>query len=301
MIILPSPLIFPFIQAAMEGNERNKYFILYWLGETNILIALASASAAAGVFAMFEKVPEWHLIIFIFSATLFTYNMQRWLGDFMHTNNFMPAKRIMMIAAIFGMLITVWHITPVELIVLGFSGALSFAYAHPFMMLGGVRKSLRQIPYLKIWIITLAWVLGVVLAPMLGFFEWTGWSDTFQSILFLIQQGSFVLALTIPFDVRDLKTDDSSFKTIPMIWGNSRAVFFGGQLLLLSSVCSFLNFLTGLFYFESLLMHLAVCIGSWLLVRKGKRERSPVYYSVGLDGMLFLQGLLLVTAFAFIH
>lgn len=48
-------------------------------------------------------------------------------------------------------------------------------------------------------------------------------------IIFLV-----IIALTIPFDVRDLEYDHASLRTLPMVMGEKRAVSFAQLLLIIS-------------------------------------------------------------------
>ena len=52
----------------------------------------------------------------------------------------------------------------------------------------------------------------------------------------------FILAITIPFDIRDLKYDKSNLKTLPIIFGASKARLIGLLSLLVFEIISITQF-----------------------------------------------------------
>ena len=94
-------------------------------------------------------------------------------------------------------------------LLIAFLGIISVLY--PFI--------LREIPYCKIFIITLVWSVSTVLLLV------TENNLELSSTVYNLSLGRllFILALTIPFDIRDLKYDNKRLKTIPIIFGASKA------------------------------------------------------------------------------
>lgn len=118
--------------------------------------------------------------------------------------------------------------------------------------------------------------------------------DRWSTILFFLQQGAFIVALTIPFDVRDLKTDYEYQRTLPMVFGVSRSIKIAENAMIFAFVFAFFNYLIGFFGFPQMLVQLGISIIGVLLVRRGKIHRRPLYYSILLDGMIILQGVALL-------
>ena len=52
----------------------------------------------------------------------------------------------------------------------------------------------------------------------------------------------FILAITIPFDIRDLKYDEANLRTIPIIFGASKARLIGLLFLLVFEMISIIQF-----------------------------------------------------------
>lgn len=98
-------------------------------------------------------------------------------------------------------------------------------YVTPFQTKAGIPIGLRQVPFLKSPLI--AWAWAFVLVQMASF----GASGS-MSLLLIIVQSAFILALTIPFDIRDLSFDPPALKTIPQLIGARASRWLALVLLL---------------------------------------------------------------------
>lgn len=164
-----------------------------------------------------------------------------------------------------------------SLILLGITGVVSFFYV--FRIKG---KNLREVPYMKIHFISFTWAAVLILFPMLNE---KGWSEDviWQSIAHYF----FVLALTIPFDIRDVKYDAAFQKTIPQVLGVAWAkvisivflVTFMAIMLLVNEAVLF-NF--G-FYFAGFIQ--------LLLILYTNEVRGDLYCAGAIDGSIGLVGL----------
>lgn len=123
-----------------------------------------------------------------------------------------------------------------------FCGLLTLLYS--FQQILG--KSFRQVPILKLITISLTWSLLAVLLPHLiikndyflkvsVFNSQTG-GDYSILIWDVIKYMCLVIALCIPFEIRDLKYDDSSLRTLPQIIGINLSKLIGYILLIISGV-----------------------------------------------------------------
>lgn len=88
----------------------------------------------------------------------------------------------------------------------------------------------RNIPYLKIYWISLVWSFAAVGVPWLG----EGYGIDFKFMVTLMVCFLWVLSVTIPFDIRDSFNDQCRLNTIPQIIGNKNAFYTMKVLLLLS-------------------------------------------------------------------
>ncbi len=264
--------------------------ILFWLGETNIFIAFAAGACTLASYAFHSFPPDYNLVSFIFFATLLTYNFQRRIGDLNALAKFYKAKTVLMIVSVIGMVLFAIHLTIVELIGLCCAGALSLGYAYPFIPFRGERYSIRQVPYMKLWVIVLAWVMSTAMVPLIDIVDLNSGDDRLSTLFFILQQASFIVALTIPFDVRDLSTDLPLQKTLPMVLGVDRSIKFAQQAMLAAFLFAFFNYLIGFFAFPQMLVQLGISVLGYFVVARGKTPRNALYYSIVLDGMILLQG-----------
>lgn len=104
---------------------------------------------------------------------------------------------------------------------------MTFFYAIPLFKIGKLEVSFRNFPMIKIFSIAIAWAGISVFFPLYEAnyqFSSAVYLEFFQRILFL-------LAITIPFDIRDMNADSKSLKTLPQTLGISNSKALGTLLL----------------------------------------------------------------------
>jgi hypothetical protein len=142
-------------------------------------------------------------------------------------------------------------------------------------------RDLRDIPHLKIHLISFAWVTVLVLFPMLN--EGKGENALWMGIAHYI----YILAIAIPFDIRDLKYDSPSQHTIPQVVGVDVARIFAVFLLVVfGALMLYINqelWSNALFY-VSVFSQIA-------LILFMNEKRSDLYCAIGIDGAITLLGL----------
>lgn len=168
-----------------------------------------------------------------FFATLAIYNFQRiykasfskirspWLSWVRTHKKYLLILTFASIAMIFALMI--WLLQEVKIVtsILLFACVISFAYVVPLF-----GKSLREIPFIKSPMIAFVWVVVLFVFPAINE------GISFHEIVFdLIAYYFFIIALTIPFDIRDLKYDDPKHHTLPMIFGINGAKFLAVAML----------------------------------------------------------------------
>ena len=267
---------------------------LFWLGETNFFIAFAAAACTLATYAFHDATPDYNLVVFIFFATLLIYNLQRRLGDYKHSGKFYKTKTVLMILAAVGLIPFAIHLTFIELTGLFIAGGISIGYAVPCIPIKGKRYPIREVPYMKLWVIVLAWILSTTVVPLIEIVDLNSYDDRMSTVLFALQQGAFIVALTIPFDVRDVNSDYPHQRTLPMIIGVDSSIRFAQNAMVAAFIFAFFNYLIGFFAFPQMLVQLAISGIGYFLVAHGKKPRQPMYYSIALDGMILLQGILVV-------
>lgn len=112
---------------------------------------------------------------------------------------------------------------PTSLMILFPFAFMTFFYAIPLFKIGKLEVSFRNFPMVKIFSIVIAWAGISVFFPLYeANYQLTSavYLEFFQRILFL-------LAITIPFDIRDVNTDSKSLKTLPQIIGITSSKVLG--------------------------------------------------------------------------
>ena len=272
--------------------RRSFVALLQFLAGTNMVIAACAGMSAAGILPYFGYPADKNLAYFIFFGTLFTYNAQRRIGDLHPIREFSKTEWTLMAFAVVGMAFGIFELPNTEIVVLAISGALSIAYAYPFIPWGGRRLSLRRLPYIKLWLIVLVWMLSCVVAPMLQARTFLLEGHPLNPVFIILQQGAFVAALTIPFDIRDIRDDFSSQRTLPQVLGVDRSRRLALLLLIVSAAAAFGLAIIGTVLRSAVAVHLVVCMVSAVVVSKATPSRHELYYFIAVDGMLLLQGLL---------
>lgn len=265
---------------------------LYWVGETNIFIAFAAGACTIAAYAFHDIDPNLNLVAFVFFATLLIYNAQRRIGDLSAPGEFPKAKTVLMILGAIGLVPLALHLTLIELIGLAIAGVISLGYVYPFIKYKGERLSIRRIPYLKLWVIVLAWILATTVVPLIEIVDLDSTDDRLSTLFFVLQQGAFIVALTIPFDVRDLAVDYPYQRTMPMVFGVEWSIKFAQRAMIAAFLFAFFNYLIGFFAFPQMVVQLAISALGYFAVAQSNTQRSPIYYTIVLDGMILLQGVL---------
>lgn len=176
--------------------------------------------------------------------------------------------------------IVIGHLNTGVFALMGVSGFISAFYV---MRIGG--KNLREVPFIKIHLISIVWVLILILFPFFQLRHSTpNWTVVF---LVCLAHYAYVLAITIPFDIRDLKYDKPSQKTIPQLIGIQSSKLISVGLLLFFTV---IITGVGMPVRSNPLFYIAV-LTQVLLIVFMQPDRSDLYCAGGIDGAVTLLGL----------
>ena len=112
---------------------------------------------------------------------------------------------------------------------------MTFFYVVPLFKIGKMEVSFRNLPFIKIFSISIAWAGITAFLPIVN----AGIVIKSMDYLMLISQFLFVFAITIPFDIRDVIKDDSKLKTIPQVFGVEKAKAIGVLVVLFLILVSY--------------------------------------------------------------
>lgn len=259
-------------------------FILF----AHLFIALSAVGLTYCTFLIFPSsfTFQFWYCLFVFSATLVIYNVHA-LMKMRDGNSERNRWAILNSGLLKGMIfipliICFLCITQLPLDFLYsliIPGILAVSYVLPERF---KRLSIRQVPFIKIIILTLVWTTLTAAIPVInnGTLN-NGWQ-------FILERFIFIIALAIPFDLRDyFYGKDEKINTLPWLIGpgNSKALSF--VLLVVFTLFAFTYSVDNLFYIRVFTGLTAVALILFL-----KKERSEFYYMGAIDGVMFLHSLL---------
>lgn len=267
-------------------------FIIY----SNLFIALAAffySIYSGGLPLFLPETTDLKIPLFNFFSTLFFYNYQRLIkfdkiGPVIPTdyNNWIKShhKTILIITIISGLASFIFFISLplIHWLFYLLPGLISFLYVLP----KGFRNELRNVPHLKVYLICMVWSITVGFIPA---FEQNNSPEA--SLLQGIQTFFFFMAITIPFDIRDMKIDRPELKTIPIYLGIRKAkiiAFAFIALYLLSALWKFNNDQS----YVVLLSEAFTAFFSAIAIYWASLNRHHLYYSGLMDGLIFIPFLL---------
>jgi 4-hydroxybenzoate polyprenyltransferase len=283
--------------------------IFYFCITTNIFISLAAVALTFSTQVQLGMRPQFHPYLFlIFFATLFDYNLHRFVTVLTNKEALnAPRHRwvkehlvifyIVMAASVIGFL---WAVSLAEkkvLITLIPIGMLTVFYSVPIFKNKKNMLRLREIPGLKIFLISFVWAASTILLPVI---QSSHTSNIINIISMLAERFLFIFAITIPFDIRDMQADAKhKLKTIPLLIGKKNAIAVANIALLLFMAMCILHYNTlRLIWLNCALLLSAI---STMFFINNKKLQANGYYHYGiLDGTMLLQGLAVLAAY-YIH
>lgn len=176
-----------------------------------------------------------YFYLFVFMASVGGYNFIKY-GHLIFNNKNIRSfslKSILGFSFICFLITFVWiFFLPIEVLkLLVVLGVLTFFYAFPFYK----QKNLRAITGLKLILVALVWAGVTVLLPII----YSGFTYN-QNVGFLfLQRFLFVIVLTLPFEIRDLKNDDDALGTLPQRVGIKNTKKLGVLLSVIIVVLQF--------------------------------------------------------------
>lgn len=198
---------------------------------TNLYIALgavAFAYANASLLGVANDLP-WSLWATIFFSTFLVYQLSRWS---FHRRDF-DSPRVdsiyrwldnnsgftiwsMAVSAV-ALAFCVQYVSTDALLLLAVMGGISVAYPLEWKW-RGKRLRIRDIPFIKIFLIALVWSGMAVMLPAV---ESVGWKYVQVGDLYLFGlQFIYILMITLPFDINDWRVDKlTGVRTIPGVFG----------------------------------------------------------------------------------
>jgi 4-hydroxybenzoate polyprenyltransferase len=282
------------LSAAFFWLRRLLDALLY----SSVWLAAAAGGLTAGTlrqwgFALREGGVAGHLPWLAFTATLLVYNLDA-ATPYKHGKPAGTSARkqwqqrhrgLMLGLAAASLAVSAWYFVADgwwhHLVLLSHLAAVALLYSVPLGKWKGRPRALREIPFLKVWLIAYVWAAVTVGLPALALHL------PFAQVWPLLGQRLLaVFALALVFDIRDFSRDQAEgLRTFPTVIGVSGTRWVGVAALALSVAL-------GLYRGENTVSVLvpAICGGAAIL---GAAEaRSDYYFALFTDGVLLVRAVM---------
>ncbi|WP_408040502.1 UbiA prenyltransferase family protein [Tenacibaculum amylolyticum] len=225
---------------------------------------------------------------FIFYGSITGYNFVKYAGIAkLHHMSLTKNLRLIQILSLISFVLMLYYASKIEyntLLYFAPLGLLTLLYAVP--MFNGLTKNLRNTASLKIIVIAIVWAGVTSLIPILNVDAYVNG----KIVLVTIQRFLFVIVLTLPFDIRDLRFDKKHLQTIPQLIGIERTKKLGFVLLGITMVIEF--FITPNHQFK--VAYLIIFVLLLILLQRAKRKQSKYYASFWVESVPIIWWLLLL-------
>ncbi len=242
------------------------------------------------------------LLIFTFFSTLFIYNLSLVLGNRKLETANSPVRRhqwllahntllsvMGLVALVISLSFLLFSIDIYTVLFLAPFGLLAAAYSFP-IKIAGRTYVIREGGLNKIFLITLIWGVMTVLLPIAEVLGLNALLSLDTLVLF-ISRMAFVLAITIPFDIRDLRYDkETGVTTIPRIIGEKKAKAMSVALMFIFIALS--SFYYSSMYEVQRLVFIGLLISgltTTVILLLCNKNRPEYYFSFLIESTSFLQ------------
>lgn len=290
----------------MAVLRRLGAFLIY----SNLFVAFAVACLTFETQLLLFRKLDVRYAAFVFFSTLFLYNFHRVFrlkkrsageqGENRH--RWIVEKRTLSIAVLFiaaiGLALVTWlYMNQAVIVALLPVALISFGYSIPFIPARGRFIRLRDVPLVKIFLISLVlsivtvWIPDVYHYDSFGTFYFTPMSN--GVLLLFIRRMLFIFAITVPFDIRDMEYDRAGrVVTIPLVMGERTAKLLAEAALVLFIALVIYQWNHDPFLpLEYALIASAVIAG--IAVWFSSPRRNEFYYSFCVEGTMVIQALLI--------
>ncbi len=270
----------------MKRYLKN-FFTFYIYSNLHVALAgLAMVMVTNIKFGILTEVPA----LFVFLSIILSYNFIRfyeikndrleWFSSwfYQHKIKLLALSFVSFLGIItilfYGLLHSkaLWILTPFVV--------MTFFYAIPLGKINQKELSFRNFPFIKIFSIAIAWAGTTVLFPVLD----ADLPLTSDIWIEFIQRIALLIAITIPFDIRDITSDTNDLRTIPQIVGILKSKYIGTILLLIFIGLELVK-TTNIHYLSTIIIAGITALFLWLSSDKKSRfytsfwvESIPIFW-----------------------
>ena len=272
----------------------------------HVFIALCAAFSTLATLKLLDSTPvlrldDGGLPCFVGAATFFLYNLHKPVTyflrkqfkenqRFMRTKAFEIPLSILSVLAVIFCLYYFFQLKMDSQIVLVGTAFLSLGYVLPIL---GKGRRLRDVAFLKIFLIAFVWAIITVVLPF-SEIQNNSKNGLLLSFIFL-ERMCFIFTLCLLFDIRDMDWDSrTNVKTVPLSIGSQNAKIMGFVALIVSLSISYLLFNENIYNKMQFLGLAIVYLSTAFVVAKTHKNRTDYFFYGGVDGMILCQSLALI-------
>jgi 4-hydroxybenzoate polyprenyltransferase len=264
---------------------------------SNLWISLGAGSMVWETYILLGLPVDFFYVLFAFCATWAIYNLDRLvaLSRLSKTGNvrhgWIVENRFLMIVSVAActlfLIISIFYLPLKIILFLVHLGVISVAYSIPVITHKSSKRSLRSFNGLKIFLIAYVWLASTVALPALA----AGYSLLNWKIISIgIRRGLFIFAITVPFDIRDLRSDrDVNLKTIPAIIGVKASQWLALSCLVIFCILAAMDHTVKPSLFYALLIS---GLTTAPMVFMAEENHGEYFFAGLMDGTILIQFLL---------
>ncbi len=274
--------------------KKGADFVLFG----NVFIAVCSSFLIYSTSIQLQLYNTCYYSILVFFATLFIYNLQRVFYKKVSNENLVSVRRkwifenqeaVKWLAFIGFLGVFILFFLNVYKIIFYLSPFLfiSLFYFFPFI-------KLRKKAWFKLIILSSVWTMVTAVVPiLLNNIE----LNEENTILHIVTRFCFMIAICIPFDIRDLQVDKSEeISTLPILYGENKSRWLAVVFMLVYMALIFEEYIIGMFHGRIVIALFISAIINTVLVFITNSKRSEYFFTAVLDGTMIVQGGLLMLA-----
>ena len=205
--------------------------------QSSLHVSLSVAAFTLLTFLQLELPVDPFVLGYTFCASVVAYNFIKYAPVWIKDDLYQPTLiKVITVVFLISLMVSMFFV-PFKVIQL--SNSLAFLiYAYTFPISKHIKK-LRQIPLLKLFTIGFIWSIVSTLFPLFSVDTSIPLSDI---IFIVIERIVWVIALLLPFEVRDIAEDTKSGKSLIKLIGIARAkLIITGLLVLFISLSYLVN------------------------------------------------------------
>lgn len=264
---------------------------------SSLHISIGAAVFCLETFHLAGSAPHFNYLAFVFFSTMLTYCVHRIVGlnKLRHVKNegrFRIIRKYthhIRLYAFISFVCVIWYFLQLDRnIQMMLIPAAVISALYTFPVYKGLR--LRDGHYIKIFLIAVVW--GYICGFLPGIISGL---PIHQSLYFAIEKSVFILAITIPFDIRDELIDRGNKVQTLVHWLGVKQAWNLAYCLLVA--CTFFWILMP---YPNIQINLSLVVSAFLLCalsfHLAKAKKSDYYYSGLIDGLILLRSLLIIAA-----